>query len=420
MSENATGRLGPQPQDGISIAALVGMLALAVLLNFVDRGAIGVAAPLMKQDMGLSATAFGVAVSAFFWTYGPMQPLLGWMADRWPAAWVLAGGVLVWALATLLTGHAQRLGGLVTLRLLLGLGEGFLFPCVSKLIAGHVPADRRGMANAVVAVGLALGPAAGTLAGGAILAQAGWRAVFVLSGAATLVWLVPWVLVMRRLPALPRAVAGGKGQYRALLRDPALWLMGLCHACANYGFFFVSTWLPLYLVKSRGLPLGTMALYAGLTYAMQALASLGWGQLSDRLVRAGRDEGAVRRGLSVVGLIGSALAVVALALAPTQGWLLAALLVTGVFLGCLPTMVYAIGQLYAGPDRAASWIGIQNAIGSLSGIIGPVVTGVIVDVTGGFGGAFAFCAAISVLGAVLFAFALPPVRRSGGAAETFG
>ncbi|WP_408589394.1 MFS transporter [Novosphingobium sp.] len=413
--------------DGKSVAGekrfqatgLVALLAIAVLLNFVDRGAIGVAAPLMKQDLGLSATAFGIAVSAFFWTYGPLQPLLGWLADRWSAALVLAGGVALWALATLLTGHATGLGGLVGLRLVLGLGEGFLFPCVSKLIAGHVPAARRGMANAVVAVGLALGPAAGTLAGGAILAQAGWRAVFVISGAATLLWLVPWLLVTRRLPVVAQrspAVAGG---YGALLRNPALWLMGLCHACANYGFFFVSTWLPLYLVKSRGLPIGTMALYAGLTYGMQALASLGWGYLSDALVRKGRDEGAVRRGLSVIGLAGSALAVIAVALAPNAGGLLAALLATGVFLGCLPTMVYAMGQLYAGPGRAASWIGIQNAIGSLSGIIGPVVTGVIVDITGSFGGAFALCAAVSAVGAALFAFALPPVRTPENAGAVF-
>ncbi|WP_408587358.1 MFS transporter [Novosphingobium sp.] len=404
---------------GAGTAVLVGLLALAVLLNFVDRGAIGVAAPLMKQDLGLSATAFGIAVSAFFWTYGPLQPLLGWLADRWSAALVLAGGVLLWALATLLTGHAVGLGGLVLLRLLLGLGEGFLFPCVSKLIAGHVPAERRGLANAVVAVGLALGPAAGTLAGGAILAQAGWRAVFVLSGLVTLVWLVPWFLVARRLSPVPHNDQRSGQRYGALLRNRALWLMGLCHACANYGFFFVSTWLPLYLVKSRGLPIGTMALYAGLMYGAQAVASLCWGQMSDRLVRLGHDEGAVRRGLSVVGLVGSVLAIGAIAMATGPGWLLAALLVTGVFLGCLPTMVYAIGQLYAGPARAASWIGIQNAIGSLSGIIGPVVTGLIVDLTGGFGGAFAFCAAVSALGAVLFAFALPPVPEAEAAGNVF-
>lgn len=405
-------------RNGLAVT-LVALLALAVLLNFVDRGAIGVAAPLLKQELSLSATAFGLAASAFFWTYGPLQPLLGWLADRWSAAAVLAGGVALWALATLLTCFADSLAALIALRLALGLGEGFLFPCVSKLIAAHVPTGRRGLANAVIAAGLALGPALGTLAGGAILAQAGWRAVFVVSGLATLVWLAPWLLVARRLPAVGRAAPVLATDHRALLGERALWLMGLCHACANYGFFFFSTWLPLYLVKSRGLSLGTMAVYAGLAFGVQALASLGWGHLSDRLVRAGRDEGAVRRGLSVIGLAGSAVTVVAVALVPPNGALLPALLASGVFLGCLPTMVYALGQYYAGPERAARWIGVQNAVGSISGIAGPIVTGMIVDLTGGFAGAFGLCAAVSVLGAVLFALALPRKVRADPAGTVF-
>ena len=84
-------------------AALVGLLALAVMLNFVDRGAIGIAAPLMSKQLGLSATRFGIAVSAFFWTYGLTQPFIGALADRWPAGRVLAISVKVWAVATLLT-----------------------------------------------------------------------------------------------------------------------------------------------------------------------------------------------------------------------------------------------------------------------------------------------------------------------------
>jgi cyanate permease len=70
-------------------------------------------------------------------------------------------------------------------------------------------------------------------------------------------------------------------------------------------------------------------------------------------------------------------------------------------------MVYALGQIHAGPRDAAGWIGVQNAIGSVSGIIGPVVTGMIVDATGSFSGAFAFAGLVSLLGAVAFATAVP-------------
>ena len=387
-------------------ATLVGLLALAVMLNFVDRGAIGIAAPLMSKQLGLSATRFGLAVSAFFWTYGLTQPFIGALADRWPAGRVLAVSVALWAAATLLTSLATGLVMLVALRLLLGLGEAALFPCTSKLIAAHVPQARRGLANAVVAVGLALGPAVGVLAGGVILARYGWQMIFTAFGAVTLVWVLPWLVMQARLPVVTSA-AQVPSPVRALLKRRTLWIMGIAHALANYGFFFVSFWLPLYLVKSRGLPIATMTLLATATYVTQAAASLVWGQLSDVLVRCGGNPGTVRRWLCVIAELGSIVGIAGIALAHGPAQLLGALMLTGVFLGCLPTMVYALGQYHAGPRDAAGWIGVQNAIGSVSGIIGPVVTGMIVDATGSFTGAFAFAGLVCAVGAAVFALALP-------------
>jgi MFS family permease len=83
---------------------LVLLLGAAIFLNYVDRGAIAVAAPLMKTELGLSATAFGIAVSAFFWVYAPVQLLVGWLCDRFSVYRLMAGGIILWAASTLLTG----------------------------------------------------------------------------------------------------------------------------------------------------------------------------------------------------------------------------------------------------------------------------------------------------------------------------
>lgn len=405
------GALQREARHGRVVVALILLLALAVLLNFVDRGAIGIAAPRMKADLGLTATAFGLAASAFFWTYGAMQPLVGWLSDRFSAYKALAFALALWSVSTLLTGFVRGLVALVLLRLLLGLGESFVFPCVSKIIARHVGPERRGMANAIVAVGLALGPALGTLAGGAILARFGWEAVFIAFGAVTLLWLVPWLLVVRALPAEARSTPAESFSYAGLLRQKALWITGACHVTANYAFFFVSIWLPLYLTGSRGLPIGTMAAFAAATFGAQAVSSLVVGQVSDAMVRGGASEDRVRRGFSVAGQVGLAIGIAGIALSHGDGALLGWLLLTGIAMGPGPAMAYAIGQMFAGPRLAGSWIGWQNAIGSLSGIVGPLVTGAIVDLSGGFGGAFAFAAGVSLLGAVLFQWVLPPIRQ---------
>lgn len=390
------------------IPLMVVLLALAVVLSYVDRGAIGIAAPLMTRSLGLTTLQFGVAASAFFWTYGLAQPFIGMLADRWSAGRVLAVSIALWAMATLLTSLVAGLAMLVLLRLLLGLGEAALFPVTSKLIADHVPDARRGLANAVVSVGLALGPAIGSLAGGLVLARYGWRWVFFGFGLATLVWLVPWVMLGVRLPQTRhREAMTSPSSIAALLSRRTLWVMGVAHALANYGFFFVAIWLPTYLVKSRGLTIPTMTLFATATFVAQALAAPCWGHLADVLVRRGGQASAVKRWLCVLAELGSIAGIAGIALAAEPGQLLAALIGTGVFLGCLPTMVFGLGQIHAGARDTGGWIGVQSGIGSLSGVVGPIVTGMIVDMTGSFSGAFAFAGLVCAAGAAVFAFVVP-------------
>jgi len=155
--------------DGKRVTWVVALIALSVLLNYVDRGAIGVAAPLMKEELGLSATGFGLAVSAFFWVYAPACLFVGWLCDRFCVYRVFALGVAVWAISTALTGFAGGLISLIVLRLFLGLGESIAFPGSSKIFAAEVPVERRGIANASVSAAIAFGPAIGVLTGGAIL-----------------------------------------------------------------------------------------------------------------------------------------------------------------------------------------------------------------------------------------------------------
>ncbi len=128
--------------------ALVIMLGAAVFLNYVDRGAIAVAAPLMKGELGLSATEFGTAVSAFFWIYAPVQLVVGWLCDRFSVYRLMAWGVIVWAASTLLMGFVGGFVSLLVLRVILGVGESVVFPASGKIIARHVPPEGRGLANA--------------------------------------------------------------------------------------------------------------------------------------------------------------------------------------------------------------------------------------------------------------------------------
>ena len=389
---------------------LVMLLGAAVFLNYVDRGAIAIAAPKMKEELGLSATEFGTAVSAFFWIYAPVQFVIGWLCDRFSVYRMLALGVIVWAASTLLMGFAGGFLSLLVLRVMLGIGESIIFPGSSKVIARHVPPEQRGMANAWCAAGLSLGPAAGTLAGGIILANYGWRVIFIAFGLLTILWLFPWRRTVAALPAAASADDAPTVPIGVLLRLPSLWAMGIGNAVSNFGFYFLLAFTPLYLVQQRGLSIEQMTLLTTLGYAVQGAAALALGAWSDRWTRSGRNEAAMRRALLSVGQIGTAASIVGIAMADSVTEIGLLLCAAGLATACLPTNLYAVAQMFAGPKAAGTWVGVQNGIGNISGIVGPVICGILID-RYGYNSAFYLSAAVAALGGIWWAFGVPRITQ---------
>jgi MFS family permease len=396
----------PPAQTQLSFGLVV-MVGLAIMLNYIDRGAVSIAAPLIKDEMGLSATGYGLVVSAFFWTYVPVLVLAGWLADRISVWKLMAGGVAVWALATLLMGFAGGLTALVILRLAMGVGEGVAFPSGSKLMA-RAPEARRGLANVALSGGLAMGPLVGTLAGGAILAAYGWRPMFVVFGLVTLLWLLPWMRYRHEVDAPLAEEAAGAVGYSALLRTRSLWAISAYHFTGTYALYFVIAWLPLYLVKVRGYDIADMALLTAVFYLAQTAGAALSGWIADTMIAGGRDVSAVRRGVGLAATCFAAVGILAIAQTGSTMALLAWLVPTGVCFGAVTGTLFVVGQTLAGPASAGRWVGVQSGFGNLAGVIGPVVTGAIVDAAG-YQPAFYLTAGITFAGALVFALGVPRV-----------
>src|ERR1051325_8339867 len=180
------GRNTQQPLNGKTLGLLL-LLSLSIFINYVDRGNLSVAAPLLKQELHLNASQLGILLGAFFWTYMTLMIVSGWLVDRFDVSWVLAGGFALWSLATGLTGLAQGFGTLLVCRMLLGAGESVAFPAYGKILARHVTQEHRGIANAMITCGMSLGPAVGTLVCGGLMASYGWRPLFIVLGFASLI-----------------------------------------------------------------------------------------------------------------------------------------------------------------------------------------------------------------------------------------
>jgi MFS family permease len=395
-------------QNSRSAARLVLLVTASVFINYIDRGNLATAAPLMQDELHLSATQLGVLLSAFYYGYVICMPGMGWLAERYGAKRVLACGVAVWSIATFMTGFAGSFATLLALRVMLGVGESVAFPCASKVLAQAVEVSRLGVANGVLSFGYLLGPAVGTLLGGYLMTVFGWRPVFLVFGALSLLWLWPWRRVLIGPPAASHAPEPVQPSFAQILGRRALWGASLGHFAANYTYYFIISWLPFYLVKSRGFSMGSMVAIASWAYLLNALSALAMGWAADRWIRAGRSATLVYKGIMGANHIVAIACMAAMVMLPAAGSI-AALFVFEIVGGCACPGLFAIPQIMAGPGAAGRWVGVQNAAGNLAGMIAPAVTGVLVDQTGRFDVAFALAGAVNILGLVGWLFLLPKI-----------
>lgn len=389
---------------------VVFIVGLAVLLNYVDRGSLATAGPLLQDQLALSSSQIGLLLSAFFWVYSPAQLLAGWLVHRFDVRMVLASGVALWAVATALTGLVDGFAAILVLRLVLGLGESVTFPSWQLIMARHTVEHERGRANGFVSAGQGVGPMLGTFFGGLTMAYFGWRVMFIGLGAVTLLWVWPWFRATRgsafhvSAEQTPAAVS-----YLEILRRREFWGAAMGHFFINYTFYFVITWLPTFLVKAGGFSLTEMAGIGAMIYGIYAVTTATAGAASDWWIRQGGSTTRVRKTFALTSAFGAAVTIACSAFTDPRSavWLLGA---AGIFFGLSSPMIFAIGATLAGPRAAGRWAGAQNLAGQFAGVLSPWVTGLLIEKTGGFSWAFSTAAAFAVLAMIGWGFVIRKVE----------
>ena len=381
------------------------LLFFAAAVNYIDRGSLSVAAPSLINEFSLSPVQMGFLLSAFFWTYTAFQLLAGWMVDRYPITWVFGIGYFLWSAATMGSAFAAGMVSLAVLRMLLGVGESVAFPCYSKIIAAGFPLERRGLPNALLEAGTKLGPAIGTLVGGLLVANYGWRTMFFTLGLGSLLWLIPWSIWAPRPEAgAARAKASATGPSMLhILRRRDAWGTFIGNFCYTYAYYFLLTWLPSYLVKERHVSLAEMGVMGSIPFLFSAISAVICGWASDAWIRRGGSPTRVRKTFVITGLLLSTIMVPA-ALVENLSVSIALLSVAYAAFGIYASNHWAITQTLAGTEAAGTWTGLQNTIGNLSGIIAPIATGYVVQQTGSFFWAFVSPAALALVGVSCYLF----------------
>jgi MFS transporter, ACS family, D-galactonate transporter len=397
------------PLTGALWAVLV-LLVISVFINYIDRSNLSVAAPLLKEELHLSATQLGKLLSAFFWTYALFQVVSGWLVDRFNVNWVIAAGFFLWSTATAATGLVHGFTLLFVLRLILGAGESVAYPSYSKLLAGHFPEYHRGLANALIDAGSKCGPALGTLLGGHLVARYGWRPFFIVLGLGSLLWIVPWIRWMPRGESLAARSHKETPGIAEILKQRSAWGTFAGLFCGNYFWYFLLTWLPSYLVHERHLSMDTMANVASAAFFAIGISTTIAGWISDRWIASGATPTRVRKFFTGTGLALSTI-ILPVSIISDQTASMALLMLACVAFGLFTCSHWAITQTIAGPLAAGKWTGLQNCVGNFAGVVCPWLTGVVVDRTGHFFWAFALAAAVVLTGSTMYFFVIGPVEQ---------
>lgn len=361
------------------------LMFFAAAINFVDRGSLSVAMPLIAAEMHFPPEIQGTLLASFFWSYAIMQIPMGWAVDRFDPKWIYAIAFTLWSVACSLTGLAGGIVGLAAVRMLLGIGESAYYSTSTKMVSQLFSPGERGFPSGFVECGTTFGLAAGSIVTAYLSQEYGWRVMFAVIGLSGLIWLVPWLKYAaprNRTPygvALAPVRAAGK-RWVTVNRN----LVGICIGsfCYNYRWYLLMTWLPTYLVKERGMTLLGAGVLSGLPYWVYTLLQPAGGHLGDVLIRRGWDASRVRKGLTAFGCT-CGLLVLPIPLVSNVETVLA-LLFANALTGIAVANFMVIQQASAPPEEVGRWAGIMGCCGNLSGIVAPFVTGLLVSQTGSY------------------------------------
>ena len=407
---------------------VLGLITVGTMINYLDRAVLGVAAPSMTRELGLDAVVMGIVFSAFSWTYAAAQIPGGAFVDRVGARLSYFWSVSIWSVFTLLQGFASGLISLLAFRLGLGVAEAPCYPTNSRVLSTWFPQHERARATGVYSVGQYFGLAFLSPLLFWIVAELGWRALFVIAGVAGIAFAAVWLKTYREPHEHPTVnsaelayiEAGGGLGYRGAA-TPFQWrnIVGLLkhrqvlgasigQFAGNSTLVFFLTWFPTYLATERNMGWLKVGFYAVMPFIAASVGVLVGGWVSDMIIR--------RTGSATLGR----------KLPILSGLLLASTIVIANFVDSDPVVIAILSVAFFGqgmvnlgwtlitdvaPKRLIGLTGgVFNFCANLAGIITPIVIGVIVGATGSFFFALAYIAVVAIIGALSYIFIVGEVK----------
>jgi len=357
---------------------LLALIFAGILISYVDRGNLSIAADSIMREFRLPPPSMGVLLSAFFWTYALFQIPAGLIVDKFGIRVVYACGFLLWSLASAGIALSRGPGDILGLRLVLGLAES-VGPLASlAFIRQNFKGPEQGLPVSIYIAGQTIGPACGALLGSVLLADFGWRAMFAATGLGALLWVPFWARFAPRRQIVLRTTANPSNAiqwpWRAILTSPSFWALSACVFFFSYYWYFVLTWMPAYLTIARGYSIiGMGRILSAPLFAMAVVNVLG-GFLADRLIASRGTLFGIRLFFLSLGLVGAG-AILLLNVISGRASVLPILTISICSFGVASSSFWSIAQYVSPSAMVGRAIGYLNTLSQVGGITAPLITG---------------------------------------------
>ncbi len=402
---------------------IVCWLSVIVLLSYMDRVNFSMAAPILIEELGLSATQLGVALSGFTFGYFIFNFLGGFLAQKHSSRKILVGILCLWSVMTFATGMATGFMMLVAVRILFGAFEGPMAPAITKVVNAWALPKEKGKVTGMWIGAMPAGVIVGNVLSGYVISNYGWRSIFYIFGAGgVLLGIAMWRLLRDTPGEHPKiskeeqeliesqneaavVKTGGGSTIGQLLRDPYLYLLSIVYFGFIINAWAAQTWLPTYFVKARGSDLMTSSVFSSVPWVVAFIGCLTLGWLSD----------------STKGWRAPWLMIALLAIVPSTAFAVHTPSIYGCLAGFSVALYFSFGiasvawayvmDTYPAAD-VPKVSGIMLSAGSFAGVVAPLLIGIILDKTGEFKHAYYAFSAIAAFCAFLCIFLIKKEVRA--------
>jgi MFS transporter, ACS family, glucarate transporter len=388
--------VGKKPESEMSITTIryrvVAFTIALAAVTYLDRVCISIVAPSIMRDLSLTGIQMSYVFSAFTLAYAIFEIPTAWWADHVGSRRVLTRIVFWWSTFTMATAAAFSYAALLIVRFLFGMGEAGAWPNAARVFTRWIPARERGRVQGMFFAGAHLSGGLTPMLVAYLATLMSWRAIFAMFGCIGFLWALWWRWWFRDEPRDHPSVGeaernliestrglppGHAGRWVDVLRTRGLFPLCVQYFANTYGFYFFITWLPTYLVKSRGMKTWELVTFAGMPLVFSVVADILGGVTTDALshrlgIRVGRC------GVGAVGYLFAGMAMLTGTLV-RDGHIAGFLIALGGAASMFTLAPAWATAIELGGRNSAVLSATMNTAGQVGGILSPIVLAYIVD-----------------------------------------